>query len=306
MRQGLVAALRPTIGIGLRLLALGLILVLGSARPVSANPAISYSTTYYDIVGLTASDLSKQMDLLGPKDDGGETGAADTVWAVDSQGTFRFDASKCRVESVRISATIQYRFPRWQNEPDGDAAMRQEWERFMTALRTHEAGHAEHGEEAARAVERALLALPARASCDAVQADAAATAKRIIERYQALDVDYDRTTRHGLSQGTYLKGESFGAIAFGPGRRAYSWVYGAETPAQAEQEALSSCAKMASDCRVVVDFSNGCGALALGAEGAFGAAQGARKDQAAAGALAACRRDTGGDCKLATSACATQ
>jgi predicted secreted Zn-dependent protease len=304
MRQGFVGASRRAIGIRPWLLASSLLLFLSPAGLAFANPAIKFSTTYYDIVGHTVSELAKQMDLLGPKDEGGAgNGAADTLWAVDTQWTDRYGASYCRAVGARVSATIRYRFPRWTNEGDADATMRAEWERFMAALRTHEAGHAQHGEDAARAVEKALLALPGGASCEAVDAEAAAVTNRIIDSYQALDVEYDRVTQHGIVQGTTLKGESFGAIAYGPGGRVSSWDYGAETPGEADREALSSCAKMASDCRIVVDFSNGCAALALGRESQFGVARAGSRDQAVAGALAACQRGSGGECKIAASPC---
>lgn len=274
------------------------------AAPGHAEPAIRITTTYYDIVGTTTTDLAAQMDDLGPKDGNDHSDAvAVTDWRIAYEWFYTESAAGCAIEEVFVSANIKYLFPRWKNESSADDATRAAWDRFMSALRTHEAGHAQHGEDGAREVEAVLKSLPRQPTCDALKAEVTAEAHRTIQKYAALDVEYDRETKHGLTQGTYLPRDSFGAIAYDDGNRVYGVAYGATSAAAADQAALAQCAEDAGDCKVVVRFSKGCVALAAGSGTDFGAAQADSRDEAETAALFACRHSSD-SCIVATSICA--
>jgi predicted secreted Zn-dependent protease len=271
------------------------------AAPSHAEPGIYVSTTYYDIVGTTTSELGEQIDALGPKDRVDHLDAAATTsWRIAYEWFYTESATGCAVKEVFVSAIIKYHFPRWENESGADDSTRQAWGRFMSALRTHEAGHAQHGEDGATEVEATLKSLPTQPTCEALKADVDAEADRIIKKYAALDIEYDRETKHGLTQGTYLPGSWFGAIAYDDG--AFGWDYGAASAAAADRDALAQCAERAGDCKVVVRYSKGCVALAAGGSD-FGAAQADNRDEAEAAALFACKRSSD-SCIIATSSCA--
>jgi hypothetical protein len=67
--------------------------------------------------------------------------------------------------------------------------------------------------------------------------------------------------------GTVLAQEYFGAIAYSDGSKAHGWANDYPSRAAAEKAALANCSKHAVDCRAVLWFRNGCGALATGIEG---------------------------------------
>jgi serine/threonine-protein kinase len=63
----------------------------------------------------------------------------------------------------------------------------------------------------------------------------------------------------------------FGAIAISPSSKAMGWSYNYNSKWKANQVALNKCRKYASDCKIGVWFRNACGAVAVGANGGWGA-----------------------------------
>jgi predicted secreted Zn-dependent protease len=78
------------------------------------------------------------------------------------------------------------------------------WTKFAEALQRHEDGHKENGMKAAKEIESAVLATKPGSNCEDVEAKANAAAVAIVEKYQALDEEFDRKTDHGRNQGATL------------------------------------------------------------------------------------------------------
>lgn len=82
--------------------------------------------------------------------------------------------------------------------------------------------------------------------------------------------------------------QSFGAIAYSPSTGAAAWNHSYPNQSAAENAALVGCYKHARDCRVVVWYDRGCGALAVSPGGAWGSAYGPNSAAAQNNALASC------------------
>lgn len=95
--------------------------------------------------------------------------------------------------------------------------------------------------------------------------------------------------------------EYFGAIAYSPGSGAHGWAKDHPSRKAAERAALAACRKHAKDCRNVLWFKNGCGALAVSAK-AYGWGWGSTQALADAEAIRACSKHTKG-CKVTSRAC---
>jgi hypothetical protein len=87
----------------------------------------------------------------------------------------------------------------------------------------------------------------------------------------------------------------------------YGYSFGWSSRAQAEREALANCNRQAGEanaCEVAIWFSDGCGALAIGSDGAWGADWSETASEASAKALKACRsEDDSGACEVVKSFC---
>jgi len=91
--------------------------------------------------------------------------------------------------------------PSW-NPPRGtspDVIAR--WNAYYRALERHEQQHGEHGKNAAREALAAVSSTPAAAACPDTDAAANRRGMAVIERWRQADVDYDKRTSHGRTEG---------------------------------------------------------------------------------------------------------
>lgn len=100
-----------------------------------------------------------------------------------------------------------------------------------------------------------------------------------------------------LGVGVSHAANQYGAIAFNKQTRAYGYSYNHSTQAAAEADAVARCA--GSQCRSMMWFANGCGALAVGSV-TYGAGSGPTKAVALKQANDRCGRD---DCKILAWTC---
>ena len=103
-----------------------------------------------------------------------------------------------------------------------------------------------------------------------------------------------------MSVSAYAAG--YGAIAYSSGTRAYGYGVRFSTKAAAQNEALSRCANYARDCRVVTNFVNACGSVAVGRDGGWGANWGTNRTAAERNALQTCSNHDRG-CRVVAWAC---
>ena len=160
-------------------------------------------TRYYEVQVRPGDSLNRQVRAASPIREGGEVFYGHTHWNVHWDYRWNSEASgRCRLTSVQVSLRTEILLPQLR---DADSRQAAAFERFIAALRRHEMGHYEHGKQAAAEIERDLLGLPPADSCAALEAQANQGAQRSIARYAAMDVQYDRETRHGVSQGARLE-----------------------------------------------------------------------------------------------------
>jgi len=165
---------------------------------VTAEPFIDERYSYYNLKGDTAKIL-----LRGIRAERGANGFhAQTNWRVNWQYRWESTSSDCRVANVQIKVDIEYLMPRWLGLRESDNRRLVEvWTRYERALRHHEQGHGDIAIEAGRKVEAALLQLSPRHDCEQLSTDADALAKKIIDQHNQRNMDYDRITDHGATQG---------------------------------------------------------------------------------------------------------
>ena len=93
----------------------------------------------------------------------------------------------------------------------------------------------------------------------------------------------------------------FGAIAYSPRSGADGWAKDHPSREAAERAAVTACSKHAKDCRSVVWFKNGCGAIAV-SDKAYGWGWGTTQKLADTEAVKACTKHAAG-CKVRRQVC---
>lgn len=146
-------------------------LLVATAPPLLAQPAITVERNYYTVSGTTPRELRRDMGRKGPKG----------FWAYTR---WRVRWSR----DCKVSLQVTYTFPQLERREALPLPLRRKWDAMLRRLAQHEEQHAAHGLAAAREVEAARCK------------DARAIVARWSRRTKQLDIDTD----HGRSQGVVL------------------------------------------------------------------------------------------------------
>jgi uncharacterized protein DUF922 len=112
----------------------------------------------------------------------------------------------CSIRDVSVTVNAQITLPRWTPPADTEPGLATEWNRFIAALETHEAGHKDISAKAGSEIVTRLRGLSG--LCSQINTRAGDVARMIVDKAGDDQKIYDAATRHGLTQGT----------AFGAGR----------------------------------------------------------------------------------------
>ncbi|HIK55962.1 MAG TPA: DUF922 domain-containing protein [Synechococcales cyanobacterium M55_K2018_004] len=166
------------------------------------DPKVSVRTITYNIVGDTAEALRSQMSQFGPEDrNTGRRFDGFTSWNVDWKYTYKTIHGECFIERPVVKTDIEITLPKWIPSSSAQTGLVERWNRYIAALTEHENGHRDHGILAGRAVAQMLSQLQGTSSCQELVTLADQSGAQIVQRYAQADMDYDRETGHGATQG---------------------------------------------------------------------------------------------------------
>jgi predicted secreted Zn-dependent protease len=167
-----------------------------------ANPSITVDTNYYSITGSTAQQLRDQLNQLRPSDEKtGKRFDAYTRWSVRWDYRYSNNSDSCQISEADVKTKIVITLPQWQIPANPSKPLVNKWNRYMAALRSHEDGHKNHGIAASQEILSLLQQFPKQASCSQLSRAANQAAQLVIKKYNQRDLEYDRVTKHGATQG---------------------------------------------------------------------------------------------------------
>ncbi len=190
--------------LGLMLLS-GLLLAACSNAPPANTVVLEREILYYDVTGASAGELREQLDLQR----GIEQVDAYTDWQIQWRYDYAQGADGCGLESLTVRLDVTLTFPRWTppggvsphrpNVPVGE--LQERWRAYLAALETHEQGHEKLATQAADEIAADLSSLPPYPSCAELERAADEVGERILQHYRQQELEYDRETEHGATQG---------------------------------------------------------------------------------------------------------
>lgn len=182
-------------------LALFLIAISAIAR-AEVNESIVEDT--YSVDQTTNTSLLTALNRASPVRHEGKVFHAYTAWNVHWRFKWDATAGGCRITSVDTDLSVKTTLPEWRS---GNSAIAMQFVTYLAALRKHEDGHLRIGRRAAQAADLAILRLPSMASCDLLEREANRAGDAVLEDAMRDEVEYDRNTRHGCTQGACLQRE---------------------------------------------------------------------------------------------------
>lgn len=175
-----------------------------------SQPRISIHYDFYPVQGASADELNRQMLLNAPfrHTSGVSDFAAITKWIVKWSFTPKNNGKQCILTNPVVRADIRIVLPSLQQPHPRRLAIRNEWFRYLQALKTHEDGHKANGIAAAKDIQRWLELLGPARSCAILVKNVEIVTQKMIAQYRRNDQAYDRITDHGLTQGAVLNSQA--------------------------------------------------------------------------------------------------
>ena len=177
--------------------------VLLAAASARADNLTRWTTNYYNVAGSTIRDIHRSLAQARPWRDKSSMDAL-TDWSV----TWRFYVSqsgdKCRCTSFSTTTTITMTLPRWIAATNTPPEIKTAWQRYITALGQHEAGHAQFALNATAEMQKQCrnLEMP---DCDGLRSRISSQCQAILEDHRRREREYDERTKHGATQGAVLR-----------------------------------------------------------------------------------------------------
>jgi predicted secreted Zn-dependent protease len=185
----------------LRALCSGLIFLVSQNSTAEVKASLDY--LYYTANANSGGSMTAILARSAPIYPDGTDYFGRTNWHVTWHYRWHFNADDaCRITESTTELTAAITLPRLVN---GTTTQVDLMNGYLAALRVHELGHFNIGREAADDIDRAILALPQMANCQALGSEANRVAEEILDKWRAAEKHYDAETAHGKSQGAVLR-----------------------------------------------------------------------------------------------------
>ena len=174
---------------------------------VCAQTSVEWTTNYYNVSGTTVAEIHQSLRQNRPwRDNSGHH--ALTSWRVTWNFYVGNSDRGCRMTSFSTRSTINITLPRWIAPTNAPQEVLQAWQRYITALGQHEAGHAQFALAAAAEMHKRVKEIPEGGDCNGLRANINGLGQGILADYKNREKEYDRRTNHGITQGATLRSRS--------------------------------------------------------------------------------------------------
>jgi len=153
---------------------------------------INIITNYYNIHGITENELRQQMNTLGPLKSNSRHDAY-TKWDIE---WFK----RCN-EPPSVKIIVVFTYPKWNKPNNLDSVLESKWSKYIEALKIHENGHRDIAVRTSEEIMDTLYNLPYTNNCNNQNKQVIDLGNKIIEKYRQKEIEYDKLTNHGMTQG---------------------------------------------------------------------------------------------------------
>jgi predicted secreted Zn-dependent protease len=177
--------------------------VLVAVAGARADNLTRWTTNYYNVAGSTIRDIHRSLAQSRPwRDKSSMDGQTD--WRVTWSFYVASSGDKCRCTSFSTTTTITMTLPRWIAATNTPPEIKTAWQRYVTALGQHEAGHAQFALNAAAEMQKQCrnMEIP---NCDVLRSQISSQCQSILDDFRNREKTYDERTKNGATQGAVLR-----------------------------------------------------------------------------------------------------
>lgn len=175
------------------------------AENIQAEPTLQTNFNYYYIYPKSLADLEKELIDKSPIKENKITFLGQTNWRVTWQYNWAIQNGTCRITSVKTNVNVVFTVPTIPINFSPPLEVKAAFTKFYSVLMIHENNHLTSGLNAAREIESNFYNTAYSDSCSHIKSDTDELGKKIIEKYNRTDIDYDNATNHGETEGTSIK-----------------------------------------------------------------------------------------------------
>jgi len=167
----------------------------------SVSPVVTEKYEYYEVQGVSESELRCDMNHNSCKWDDGKKYDSVTSWRVKWDYDYDRTPQSCAPVSFKASVEVVFRYPKWVRADGAPQPLTAKWNNYMKNLTVHENGHRDMAVEAAAELTRAVAELQPAPSCAELDREVKALCRLRMTKLNEDEKAYDVTTKHGLTQG---------------------------------------------------------------------------------------------------------
>lgn len=173
-------------------IALALACALG--QTARAETVFTKKITYFQIGGKTADDLDRELERRGPYTSStGMRHPGATKIKFGGDITYAEQNGRCRIQSARVTVSAQIILPNWKNRRQASASLGLVWDTLSRDIKRHEERHAEIARQHALTLEKTLLGLGTRQTCDELQRQVDVVSAEAIDAHDRDQNRFDRS-----------------------------------------------------------------------------------------------------------------
>lgn len=180
-----------------------LLTVLFGSPLVRAEVQETVDYIKYPVRHEAGTSLLKAINAVTPISEGDKKYHGYTRWDINWRYTYdkADDLRTCKIKTLTVTLKASITLPELNS---GDDKALAQFASYLPALKKHELGHLQIAQEAAKKIERSLLAQTALPSCELLKTTLNARGLELTDEAKVLGRQYDAQTQHGKTQGAFL------------------------------------------------------------------------------------------------------
>jgi predicted secreted Zn-dependent protease len=147
------------------------------------------TTGYFEVTGSNEKQLDRSFALNAPMN--GHAFAATELQIVPVDFDPVEDAKGCYFRSAKFKVIAHISYPKWKDRSGASPELKRGFDTFSSYARVHEQVHVKIGEAAAKAMERAVVAIPPQRDCDRLLAKFKSTVKTVYAKHDKAQREFD-------------------------------------------------------------------------------------------------------------------
>ncbi len=164
----------------------------------TANTSVTHH--YYQFDDTTLHQNYQEIKNKGPKINGSEHAVAVANISMTPDISFQPLVGGCMVSRARIKVRATVVLPQWKNRKNAGGELAQTWDSLDRYTRLHEAVHVTIAEKHAKQIEKRLISLKTKRSCDATGKIVKRIIIRALKKHERAQISFDASEKRKFAR----------------------------------------------------------------------------------------------------------